>query len=190
MDKLKIFETELGYIKDSKIREFTEKVLLEIAPDYFWKIPPSSTSKYHPAQTHVDGGLIIHARMAVRMATEMFDFMKESYSDDMKDCIISALILHDMEKNGTNPANKYTVADHPKVAVNEIKKRKDICDILDENLLTIILDGIMCHMTKWNKDYRSKKEVLPLPNKKYQTYIGMCDYIVSRKCIAIDFNVN
>jgi hypothetical protein len=187
-ERLELFKTELNYIKNPKIKEFTGKVLLEVVPDYFFKIPPSSTSKYHPKQTHVDGGLVIHTRMAVRMAIEMFDFMKESYSDNMKDCIVSALILHDTQKNGTNLANKYTVADHPLVAVNQIKARKNICSILDTEILNTILDGILCHMTKWNTDYRSKKEVLPLPSKKYQTYIGMCDYIVSRKCIAIDFD--
>jgi hypothetical protein len=188
MDRLEIFKTELGYIKNTKIKEFTERVLLEVAPDYFFKIPPSSTNKYHPEQTHCEGGLTMHTRMAVRMAIEMFDFMKESYSDDMKDIIMSALILHDTFKNGTNLSNKYTVADHPLVAVNEIKKHTDICNILDENTLNLILDGILCHMTKWNTDYKTKKEVLPLPSKKYQTFIGMCDYIVSRRCIGIDFN--
>jgi hypothetical protein len=188
MDRLEIFKTELGYIKDEKIREFTEKVLLEVVPDYFFKIPPSSTNKYHPAQTHVEGGLIIHTRMAVRIAMEMFDFSEKPYDNIKKDAIISALILHDTQKNGTNPLNKYTVADHPLVAVNEIKRRKDICSIIDKEILDYILNGILCHMTKWNKDYRSKKEVLPLPTKGYQTFIGMCDYIASRKCISIDFN--
>ena len=188
MDRLKVFETELGYIKDEKIRKFTKAVLVEVVPEYFFKIPPSSTNKYHPMQTHIEGGLVIHTRMAVRIAMEMFNFMREEYKDHTKDCIISALILHDTQKNGTNPNNKYTVADHPLVAVNEIKKRKDICYILDEKTLQIILNGILCHMTKWNKDYRTKKEVLPLPTRGYQTFIGICDYIVSRKCISIDFN--
>lgn len=187
MDRLELFETELNYIQNPKIKEFTERVLTEVVPDYFFKIPPSSTNKYHPKQTHVEGGLVIHTRMAVRMAVEMFDFLATSYSDQMKDCIISALILHDTQKNGTNPNSKYTVADHPLVAINEIKKREDICNILDEETLNKILDGILCHMTKWNTDYRSKKEVLPLPSKGYQNFIGMCDYIVSRKCIALDF---
>ena len=188
MDRLEIFKTELGYIKNDKIKLFTQKVITEIIPDYFFIIEPSSTKKYHPPQTHVNGGLVIHTQMAVRMAIEMFGFMTKEYSEEMKDCIISALILHDTQKNGTNLANKYTVANHPLVAINEIKARKDICDILDENTLNIILDGILCHMTKWNKDYRSKKEVLPLPSKQYQKFIGMCDYIVSRTCIAINFN--
>lgn len=187
MDRLEVFKTELGYIKNPKIREFTEKVLLEIVPDYFFVIQPSSTKKYHPPQTHVEGGLIIHTRMAVKMAMEMFDFKRKEYDDNMKDCIISALILHDTFKNG-NKNSKYTVADHPLVAVNEIKANKKVCSILDKETLNIILDGILCHMTKWNKDYRSKKEVLPLPSKTYQTFIGLCDYIVSRKCIAINLD--
>lgn len=189
MNRLEIFKTELDYIKNPKIREFTEKVLVEIAPDYFFKIPPSSTNKYHPKQTHVEGGLVIHTRMGARMAMELFAFWKDGvYDDKMKDVIISALILHDLFKNGTNPNNKYTVADHPLVAVKEIKKRDDVCNILDKDTLNLILGGILCHMTKWNKDYKTKKEVLPKPTKSYQSVIGLCDYIVSRKCIAIDFN--
>lgn len=187
IDRLKIFKIELEYIKNPKIKEFTEKVILEIIPDYFFKIPPSSTNKYHPPQTHCEGGLVIHTKMAVRIAIEMFDYMKKPYDDNIKDCIISALILHDTQKNGTNPLNKYTVADHPLVAVNQIKSRKDICSVLDKETLNIILDGILCHMTKWNTDYRTKKEILPLPTKAYQNYIGLCDYLSSRKCIAINF---
>jgi len=188
LDRLDIFKTELSYILNPKIKEFTKKVLLKIVPDYFFIIQPSSTKKYHPLQTHCDGGLVIHTKMAVRIAIEMFEFKKNPYTNDMKDCIISALILHDIYKNGTNPLNKYTVADHPMVAVNQIKLYKDICNILNEETLNTILDGIMCHMTKWNKDYKTKKEVLPLPTKSFQNYIGLCDYLASRKCIGINFD--
>lgn len=46
MDRLEIFKTELNYIKNPKIREFTEKMLLEV-PEYFFHIGASSTGKYH-----------------------------------------------------------------------------------------------------------------------------------------------
>ena len=48
MDRLEIFKTELAYIKNPKIREFTEKVLIKV-PEYFFTIPASSTNKYHPS---------------------------------------------------------------------------------------------------------------------------------------------
>ena len=71
MDRLEIFKTELNYIKNPKIKEFTEKVLLEV-PDYFFQIGASSTGKYHPSYTLGEGGLVNHTKAAVRIVIELF----------------------------------------------------------------------------------------------------------------------
>lgn len=187
-EEVKIFTYELNHIKDPKIREFTEKAL-EIAPDYFWKIPSSSSGKYHPAYTRCSGGLLKHTKAAVRFAIEMFGYHSmQHYDDKMKDIIISALILHDTWKNG-DKGSKYTVAEHPLVAVNKIKENKDVCSCIDVKILNTILAGIETHMTEWNKDFRTGKEVLPLPQYGYQRFIGLCDYLASRKCMTVDFDI-
>ena len=46
-NKSKIFERELEWFKDDGKKQFTE-ILIENAPDYFFKIPASTSKKYHP----------------------------------------------------------------------------------------------------------------------------------------------
>ena len=45
--KHEVFNTELGFIKDERIRESCE-IVLDMLPDYFYEIPASPTGKYHP----------------------------------------------------------------------------------------------------------------------------------------------
>jgi len=182
MEKYEVFNKELNYIKNAKIKEFTTEVL-KIVPDYFWEVPASSTFKYHPSPSREVGGLIYHTKSAVRFAVEMFGFHSmQSYDNTMQSIIISALILHDMAKSGI-PKTQYTVTEHPLIAANYIREHKDNKEILDK-----ILSGIETHMTEWNKDYKTGKEVLPLPTQGYQKYIGICDYLSSRKCMTLDLD--
>ncbi|MCD3326841.1 hypothetical protein G8V02_07945, partial [Clostridium botulinum D/C] len=50
-----------------------------------------------------------------------------------------------------------------------------------------IVKAIRSHMGEWNKDYRTKKEVLPLPKTRIERFVHMCDYLASRKSINIEF---
>ena len=65
-----VFNKELGYIKDERIRN-SLKTMLNLLPEYFYQIPASSTGKYHPEFTLGDGGLVRHVRAAVRIAYEL-----------------------------------------------------------------------------------------------------------------------
>ena len=101
MSKADIFKYELSFIKDSKIREFTIKAI-EVLPDYFFKVAASSTGKYHPQYALGEGGLVRHTKAAVRIALELFrcETVTGHFPDEVKDIIISALILHDGAKHG------------------------------------------------------------------------------------------
>jgi hypothetical protein len=185
-EEVKIFSYELSQIKDSKIREFTVKAL-ENAPEYFWHVPSSSTGKYHPTYALGEGGLVRHTKATVRFALEMFNFHSmQNYDDLYKDIIISALLLHDTYKHGKNDS-KYTVTEHPLIASKAIRENEELCAIISKNILETILHGIETHMTEWNTDYKTGKEVLPLPRYGYQKFIGLCDYLASRKCIEVKF---
>ncbi len=65
-----VFNKELSYIKDKKIRN-SLKTMLNLLPEYFYQIPASSTGKYHPEFTLGDGGLVRHTKAAVRIAYEL-----------------------------------------------------------------------------------------------------------------------
>lgn len=188
MDRLEIFKTELNYIKNPKIKEFTEKVLLQL-PNYFFNVAASSTGKYHPKFSLGDGGVVRHTQVAVRIAVDILSLeMMNKYSDDEKDIIISSLILHDCAKKGI-PENKYSIVEHPLVMANFIETNKELRDILDRETLDKILDCIRTHMGEFNKDYRSKKEVLPKPKNKMQNIVHLADYLSSRKYFE-EFNFN
>ncbi len=187
MDRLKIFETELDYIINPTIREFTEKALNKL-PEYFFSIPASSTGKFHPSYALGDGGLVKHTQAAVRIAVELFRVDLFKYTEDEKDMIISSLILHDGCKSGLNHS-KYTVTEHPLVVAKFIKNNDELIECLDENTLNIITECIESHMGQWTKDFKTKKDVLPRPKTKMQNFVHWCDYLASRKCLEFNFDV-
>ena len=48
MNKSLVFEKEFNYIKNPKYVE-NVKILIDLLPDYFFKVAASSTGKYHPS---------------------------------------------------------------------------------------------------------------------------------------------
>ena len=55
MEKIEYFKKELDFIKNKKIKNSC-KTMINLLPDYFFSIPASSTGKYHPEFTLVEGG--------------------------------------------------------------------------------------------------------------------------------------
>jgi len=189
VDRLNIFETELSYILNPKIKEFTEKTLNNL-PEYFFSIPASSSGKYHSLVCLGEGGLVRHTKMNVRFAVDLLNLeMMNKYTDEDKDIIISALILHDGIKHGLDNS-KHSVTNHPLIMAEFIKRDKELCDILSKELLDIIIGCIETHMGEFNKDYKTKKEILPKPHNKIENFVHICDILGSRRYIKdFDFDV-
>lgn len=189
MDRLDIFKIELSYILNPKIKEFTEKALNSL-PEYFFSIPASSTGKYHSPVCLGEGGLVRHTKMNVRFAIELLNLeMMNKYTNDEKDIIISALILHDGIKHGED-YSKYSVTNHPLIMSKNIKNNQELHTILDEEILNKIIGCIETHMGEFNKDYKTKKEILPKPHGKLQNLVHICDILGSRRYIKdFDFDV-
>ena len=185
MEKIEYFNKEYEYIKNDK-KKNDIRYLVSKLPDYFFEIPASSTGKYHPDFASTSHGLVKHTKVAVRIAKELLDNPGlNNFTDDEKDIIIMALILHDGCKSGM-VKEKYTRFDHPLI----------ICDLINENRSKLSLnDGevniltkiISSHMGIWNKDYNGN-EVLPIPKDKYQRFVHLCDYLSSKKFIDIKFD--
>ncbi|MGL5765694.1 MAG: hypothetical protein ACRCX8_08640 [Sarcina sp.] len=98
MNKLKVFEKELKLIQNNEMRSEIESVR-NILPDYFFKIPASSTGKYHPNYALGEGDLVRHTRAAIGIAVELFrNNTVQNFNQYEKDCIVGALILHDRFK--------------------------------------------------------------------------------------------
>ena len=113
MDKVKVFEKEIEYIKNLNLIE-PFKRMIELLPDYFFEIPASSTGKYHPSYALGTGGLVRHTKVAVRIAKELLDnnSLGHKFTDDEKDLLIISIMIHDGLKHGIEKS-EYTVFDHP-----------------------------------------------------------------------------
>ena len=140
MNKIKYFTKEISYIKDESKKNDIE-YLINLLPDYFFLIPASSTGKYHPKFAGTISGLVKHTKVAVRIAYDLFETVN-NFSDNDKDLIIMALIMHDGLKKGI-VEEEYTRFDHPLLVsklimehANELKMSIDdvrkMCMMLQE----------------------------------------------------------
>ena len=188
MNKEKIFEIELEYIKNEKYKENTKK-LLELVPDYFFEVPAASTGKYHPSFAQGEKGLVRHTKVAIRIAKDILDveYMNNGFTKDEKDLILIALLFHDSHKLGKEK-ERYTRFDHPLLAANFIRENKEKTTFTDKEI-ELLASTIASHMGQWNQsDYSDI--ILPKPKNKYEFFVHMCDYLSSKKYLDVKFDEN
>ncbi len=186
MEKKKLFENEINYIKDDDIKKSLE-VMIEKLPDYFFSVEASSTGKYHPKYALGEGGLLRHTKAAVRLAYELLSdpIIGDKYTSRERDLMIMGLVLHDGLKLG-EVKERYTRFDHPLLMANYIEKNKEDLFLKDEDI-SFLKDVISSHMGPWTTDYNGN-DILPKPKTKYQNFVHMCDYLASRKAILFEFD--
>lgn len=186
-DKSKYFEEEYYYINNEEKREDL-KILVNLLPEYFFDIPASSTGKYHPKYAATRHGLVKHTKVAVRIAYELLvnDTIGSKFSDNEKDLIIMALVLHDGLKSG-NPKEQYTRFDHPLLISKFIQENSDKTKLSADEVRTLC-NMIESHMGQWTVDPYTKKEVLPKPTNELQRFVHMCDYLSSKKFLDVEFD--
>lgn len=175
-------------IRSLDIRLFTERVLKEV-PDYFWNIPASATGKYHPKFSLGHGGLVRHTKATVRIAVELFkvNFIGGMFTQRNKDIIICSLLFHDCMKCGY-PKTEYTLTEHPLLASKFLKNHFQ--NDLDLPTFYTICACVEKHMGQWNFNFKTKEEVLELPEREIEKFVHLCDYLASRKCIEINFDTD
>lgn len=187
MERLELFKKELKYVKDSSRRKDLE-TLIELLPDYFFKIPASSTGKYHPAFSLGEGGLVRHTKVAVRIAYELLNnhTVGAKFDERDQDLIIMALVLHDGLKSGLEHS-KYTKFDHPLLVSKFIMEHREklSMEIDDVRKMCSMIES---HMGEWTYDSYHKKEVLPKPRTAEQRFVHMCDFLASRKFLDVRFD--
>lgn len=179
---------EIGSISNPEIRRFAN-TLLNRTPDYFFKIPASSSGKYHPKNDLGEGGLVRHSISVKRMLEhliELSDVLAE-FTDDEKDLLIVAALFHDCMKSGTQDEyekNNRTKFLHPLYAANFVIATSIINGFKYE-WAKFIADAIISHMGKWNTN-KNEGGILPLPVSPAQKILNLADYLASRK----DINMN
>lgn len=188
MDKIESLKTEINYIKNQKYQD-NLKILIEMLPDYFFKVAASSTGKYHPSFSLGEGGLLRHTKAVAKIALEFYndESITGCFNDSEKDLMMVGLILHDGLKHGID-YSEYVVFEHPLIMSNFIKENKDKLT-LTENEIEFLVNIISSHMGPWTVDYKGN-DVLPKPINKYQKFVHMCDYLASRKFLNINFENN
>lgn len=184
MNKIEEFKNELNYIKRTDILNFC-KLALKQLPDYFFKIPASSTGKYHPQYASGTGGLKFHTKATIRIAVELFNCKSiYNFTELEQDIIIASLLLHDGCKQGKIESGR-TITKHP---LEVIELLRTLNHNLHLEIFECICDCISSHMGQWNIDYETNEEVLPLPNTEMQKFVHLCDYLASRKFLEVTFN--
>ena len=182
MNKLKYFTKEISYIKNENNKKDIE-YLINLLPEYFFTIPASSTGKYHPKYAGTKNGLVKHTKAAVRIAYDLFETIN-NFTDNDKDLIIMALIMHDGLKKGLIE-EQYTRFDHPllvsKLIMENVSKLN--MDIDDVRKMCMMIES---HMGKWNTNKYSKVE-LPIPTTEIQRFVHRCDYLASRMYLNVKF---
>jgi 23S rRNA maturation-related 3'-5' exoribonuclease YhaM len=178
---MKRLEPELQQIEDKKIRDFTLHVL-ENAPAYFWTAPSSSTGKYHPEQSNGDGGLVRHTRAVVYFAGQLCDVY--SVVGRMKDCVISACILHDILKYG-EVKQQHTTKNHDyEGAVFVTKHAREFG--IDADTVNAIAGSIAWHMGRWtDMTGRKVKKRFPEEYSPVQMITHLADVISAQRNVSL-----
>lgn len=184
-DKLQM---ELDYIKNNHIKE-NAKILVNLLPDYFFEVPASSTGKYHPAFAASEAGLLRHTKAATRIGYELLKNKTIGYcfTDDEKDLLITAIMLHDGLKHGKNH-DRYARFDHPLEGAKFVKENSDKTTFAEDEI-KFLYETIASHMGEFTTSTYSDV-VLPEPHNKYQRFVHMCDYLASRKFLSVNFDEN
>ena len=91
--------------------------MLDMAPEYFWTAPSSSSGQYHPDDEHKFGGLVKHT---IRVC-EVGRIMAQATPGANMSLILAACILHDIYRYGIlSERNEHSSPDHPMLAAKAI----------------------------------------------------------------------
>lgn len=177
MNKSKYFENEIALIQNEDYQAFVRYYLDKVTPLYFWEIGASSSGKFHPQFSQGQGGLVRHTKAVVLFAQELLRMSSYMYmTDEYKDYVIMACILHDTCKYGCTTLDTEQYKDHAKNASDLVNWTWR--ELYNENAPTFLLNAIRCHMGQW-----SEKEDRPFTN--IDRCVHMADYMASRKFIDI-----
>ena len=197
--KISAFKGSFQLINNEKIKKFAKWVTVN-APDYFFEIPASSTGKYHPRYALKSGGLVLHTLSTIIFANHLFPLY--NFNQLEQDLIIASLIMHDMAKNGIEildngqvvQESDYTVAKHPIAICEYVEYLYKTSDEVDDDIIFIFKEGywdiikgnVQSHMGIWNKDYKTKEEILPKPVTQMEKFVSLCVYLGSRRNILVE----
>ena len=154
-------------------------------PDYFYQVPSSSSGKYHPEDELEPGGLVLHTIKCVRAAETMARMYQ--LTEDELELAKTALLLHDICKNGLTRDSGHTEFAHPLFASENllVEMAKEKHNKYFNKDVRKVAKLIRSHMGQWNTDEHQPDIILPLQKTKLEKFVHECDYIASRKEFVI-----
>ena len=172
---VKYFANELQLINDKQVREPAE-ALLGLAPEYFLKIPSSTTGKYHPIDENCEGGKAIHVKRVVWLVHELCAM--DASSSLEHDLAIAAALVHDLFFKDI-PEQKHSVDYHPGLirkytaeASSALPHYADIVAIAER------------HSGRWEKN----PELRPQQKLMLDKMLHIADYVASRRPVHISIS--
>lgn len=185
MNKKEVFKKELELIRNADIRLDLIN-LLDKLPDYFYRVPASTSGKYHPLFAQGEGGLVRHTKLVVRIGYDLLnlEMYDEVFNGREKDLIIMALLLHDGIKKGVIE-EEHILLEHPLLGAKFVKENSDLNELEKE----LVGKMIASHMGEWNKD-KNGNEIMLKPKTKYEKFVHICDYLASRQYLDVKFDEN
>lgn len=176
VDRITYFSPVLSLIKDEKIKNFCIQ-LLNDADDYFFYKSASATGKYHPQYAVGECGLTKHSIAVALILHEMLETNTYDFSDDEKDVMICAAIVHDIKKYGNNCAI-YTNRKHPTLGEDYIKKESKKYKLSKEKWVEDLCHLVRSHMGNYG-------DIKPETNGEKLLHLADC--LASRRYINIEF---
>jgi hypothetical protein len=178
-------------IKDADIMVWMNNSLAA-APQYFWTIPASTSSKYHNDEDNKEGGTVTHTRRMLVVAKELRHVFL--LDDKEFDLVQAAIILHDTFKCGfEGRENKYPNTGklgtdklhpiYPRVGLDKV-----VCpDSVSDAEVDLVFELIEGHYGRWSpipQCYPSDFSVLDRRDQ-LKVFVHLCDMISSRGCIEV-----
>ena len=180
---------EINYIKDESIKSFVRSILLRATS--FWVIPSSFSGKYHPMDEHNSGGNMLHTKRVVRAAKILSD--SYSLSDEDRDVVYAATILHDITKGikldgeksfHYDPMHPYTVGSFVKKCQQEdtsfASENQSSTLFVSEDTVQSILRLVRCHLGPWS----------PIPETYPITYLDMIVHMADNIAAKVHYIVD
>ena len=154
-------------IENENVKHIVLSVMKNDIPAYFFKVPASSTGKYHPGFSLGEGGLLRHTILVAYFAYRIADAW--DCTPHERDVVVGAALMHDGLKQGLDAAGGHTVHEHPNLMADLLRtKYKDYPEA--EEMASVV----ETHMGRWTKVAYSKVE-LKKPQKKLQYLLSAAD---------------
>jgi len=170
-------DTEVGWIKNPKLRELVEEILSH-APALFWTAPSSRSGKHHPIDEFDTGGRILHTKRVAKVAKDLARSFNLSRADT--DWSIAGALVHDM---GMHIADDVYYG-HGSLLLNVVKEFKSQLDILNDSYIIRLAEIVQLHMGVFDTPFRVAWD------DPIVLVLQLADYVASRTYIKVDVDAD